>query len=719
MINYANNVYKDRTGIIWIGTGGYGILKYNPQTEKFHVVSQPSVIWMSATPDHNVIVQSKKLMLFKKQNTDDSYLPDTGFFQSIYKVALQKTPNVAVQNKEGICWISKSVLLELNTHTNTITEVPGNYTASFPLFVDAEDNLWFGNRAVFCNLDNRTGKIETYQYPVPKISMFPYNFLEAIHQDNKGVFWLGTINGLFRFDKKNKSWKQYLNIANDTTSLSVDIIFSVCADTRYPEKFLWIGTNGGGLNCFDKQTGKFIRFTEKDGLPNKVVYGILNDDDGNLWISTNKGLSRFTPAYSNSTTQNSPSVTGGTFKNFEEENGLQSNEFNRYAFARTKNGTLFFGGVNGFNYFNPKEINDNTVIPNVVITDFKISNQSVSFSKNNGGDKKSFCLTKPIFLTKSITLPYFNNMISFEFSTMDFTAPEKNLFKYKLEGFDKDWIQSGTNHFATYTNLDPGTYTFTVNGSNNDGVWNLIGSSVVLTIRPPWYMTWWFRITVIALVAFMVYAVYRYRLKQALKLLDIRNRIASDLHDEIGSTLSSVYIYSEVAQKTGADKLPEAHIYMKQISVDVANMIDSLGDIVWTVNAKNDRFENIINRMRASAVELFEARNYQLHLEMDEYLNTMKLGMEARKNFYLFYKEAINNVAKYADGKNVFIQLGFNKRCIFLSVKDDGKGFDPDAKKNGNGLSNMKKRATDLKGKFEIISANDKGTEVKLNFPYS
>ncbi|MEP7265561.1 MAG: triple tyrosine motif-containing protein, partial [Bacteroidota bacterium] len=460
-------------------------------------------------------------------------------------------------------------------------------------------------------------------------------------------------------------------------------------------------------------------FNEADGLPNQVVYGILTDKSGNLWISTNKGLSCFTPSYTKSDSVAYPVISGGTFKNFEEKDGLQSNEFNRYAFTKTDDDVLFFGGVNGINFFRPEEIKNSIYIPKVMITDFRLSNNSIRFHTPENPDNENL-LNKPVYLTEEITLPFSENMFSFEFAAMDFTAPENNRFRYKLENFDKDWINSDDHHAATYTNLDPGHYTFTVIGSNNDGIWNTKGASIALIILPPWYMTWWFRLALLVVVVGTIYILYRYRLNQALKLLHVRNSIASDLHDEIGSTLSSIYIYSEVAQKSTYGIAPEASSLMKNISTDVAGMIEALGDIVWTVNAKNDRFENIINRMRAAAVEIFEAQEYNLHIEMDDRLNTIKLGMEARRNFYLFYKEAINNVAKYAKGKNVWIKLKLDKRnSVSLYIKDDGAGFNINEKVDGNGLANMSKRAEELKGNFEIVSAPGFGTEINLEFNYS
>lgn len=705
MIRFSNTLYKDRSGTIWVGTRGYGILKYNPRTEKFHTENCGSIIWMNATPHNEIIIQAEKLFKFFEDTAEHAWKYDPDFFNDALKSFPHPTTDIAVQAGNGVYYINIGKITEYNPGTGKVKKID-KYNASFPFFLDDENNLWFGSSDAFCMRNNNTGEITEHKYPLSKISMFPYRFLESVYCDKNNIFWLGTVSGLFRFDLKNESWKHFVNIPGDSSSLSTDVIFSICEDPLRRDDCLWIGTNGGGLNCFYKQTGNFTHFMEKDGLPNNVVYGILSDQDKNLWLSTNKGISRFSP----------PKSQGekGIFKNFEEEDGLQSNEFNRNAFTKTKNGLLFFGGVNGFNYFDPKEISENAFIPNVIITDFKISNKSVKFSET-----KNQILNQPVFLTDKITLPYNDNMISFEFSAMDFTAPGKNTFQYTMEGFDKEWIQIGTNHSATYTNLDPGVYTFKVKGRAGNGSWNETVTSIVLNILPPYYLTWWFRLLVIIIISVIVYAGFRYRFKQALRLMEVRNRIANDLHDEIGSTLSGVYIYSEVAQKSAEEKLPETKLYLKQISVDVSNMIDALGDIVWTVNAKNDRFENIINRMRAAAVELFEARQIKLHLHLDEKLHTLKMGMEARKNFYLFYKEAINNVAKYSEAKNVFIDLNQNQQNISLKVRDDGKGFDSSVKTEGNGLINMKKRAAELNGTCEIISSPGSGTETRLIFPNS
>jgi len=484
-------------------------------------------------------------------------------------------------------------------------------------------------------------------------------------------------------------------------SISWDIIFSVCPDPNQPEDFLWIGTNGGGLNRFEYKTGTFKHYIEKDGLPSNVVYGIVSDPNGSLWLSTNKGLSEF---------DRGKKIT----RKFEQSDGLQGNEFNRYAYTGLNNGMICFGGVNGFNYFFPEGISYNHVIPQIQITDFKISNQSVPLSQQDG------ILDNPAYMTREIILQYRDNMISFEFAAMDFSSPSKNLYQYRLDGFDKKWIQAGTNYTATYTNLDPGRYLFKVLGSNNDEVWNNQGAYIHIVVLPPWYMTIWFRVFTALVVAGAIYVIYRYRMRQALKLHVVRDRIARDLHDEIGSTLQSISMYSVVAAKVVAEKAPEAKDMLTQIGESTSMMMEAMSDIVWTINTRNDRFDNMVNRMRAFAVELLEPRNCKVHFSTTANLASYNLNMEQRKNLFLIFKESINNAARHGECKNVWVDCSIRNNKLFMRISDDGKGF-PGHNRNGtfegtmgNGLINIRKRANELKGKLHIESEVGKGTTIAL-----
>ena len=645
------SAYVDQSGMTWIGSAGYGLLTLNYQAHHFHHTEKSSVFNLFERDDGRILINNggDELKVLD---------PETGIY------------------------VDTIPLKDLNPYYEKERQKIGWYVQGSTLY------------------NYIPGTIERKNYPLPvKLANGNFGSVVDIKQGVDGKVWLGTDNdGLLCFDPVSNKWAMFRNDPKDKSSLSFNSIFTLCFDPVEPAKYLWIGTNGGGLNRMDLSTGKCTRYSTKNGLPNDVVYGILPDNANNLWMSTNKGLSCFNPSKQ-------------SFKNYEEKDGLQSNEFNHNVYLRSKKGILFFGGVNGYNYFDPATITSNPVAPKVVITDLRIKNQTVNVNEPRSPLKNA------VYLEKKIVLPYRDNMITFEFAAMDFTAPDKNQYTFRLEGFDGDWINAGNNNTTTYTNLDPGTYTFKVKGSNKDGVWNEEGASIKVIIIPPWYMTWWFRTLVVLSIAGGVYAVYRYRLRQTLKLHAIRNSIARDLHDEIGSNLSNISIFSEVAQEqkgTAAETEP----ILKKINEYSRVSMTAMSDIVWMINARNDGFDNIISRMRSLAAELFEAKNYMLHLHFDEQLNHLSLNMEQRKNFYLIYKEAINNIAKYALCKNVWITLKKEHNTITLLVKDDGTGFDKGVKNKGNGLYNMEKRAETLKGKLAIESKPGEGTEIQLVFPY-
>lgn len=695
LVDASFNVFRDRSGAMWIGTVGYGLIKHLPKTAKFHFISHRSVSHITECFPNQVSIDGSEWY-------NEFFDFNLGSFVSLepsrIKIPLKLGPfadNSYLDYAGGhaIVLLGGLYVYDKNYAQYKLLRRISNQRC----VLSDETGIWIGCSDSLIHFDESTQQLTTWAYPVTPADL-PYTFCMMIIKDKQDNLWLATMQGLLHFNVKTQEWKQWKHIENDTSSLSTDILFSLCADPVEPGKYLWIGTEGGGVNRFNLETKRSKNYREKDGLPNSVIYGIVADDDGNLWMSTNKGLSRFNP------------VTG-TFLNYDEADGLQSNEFNRYGFGKSKSGWLYFGGINGFNYFKAKDINTDTIFSKVIFTDFKINNKSAAF----GGDAD--ILSKPVFLTDAVTLPYEYNMISIDFAATNMALPAKNFYQYRMDGFDENWIASGTAHTATYTNLDPGTYTFHVRASNYQDVWGSNESILLITVIPPWYMTWWFRTLLVLVVAGGLYALYRYRLYQALKLQSVRNRIASDLHDEIGSTLSSISIYSEVIDDRTKDSLPEVTPVIHRISESTGNMMDAMSDIVWAINPGNDRFENILSRMQAFAAEILEAKNCMLHLQVDGELHHIKLGMETRKNFYLIFKESVNNTAKYANAKNVWINMWLHNNQVHFTIKDDGQGFDLQQQKQGNGLNNIRKRATELQGHVDIISEKDKGSSVKLHFP--
>lgn len=552
-----------------------------------------------------------------------------------------------------------------------------------------------GYNQYFIRYDPAAGTFTTYQYPI-ELNVFPYDFLQCIYEDD-GFIWLGSVAGLFRLNTKTNYIKHYRYQQSDTASLSNNLVLSLCNDIQQPQAYLWVGTRGGGLNRLDKRTGTFTRYTIKDGLPNNVVYGILPDEKGNLWLSTNKGLSQF-------------NLKTKRFRNFDVSDGLQSNEFNRYAYCKTNEGLLVFGGMNGINYFDPDDM-EALEPPNVLLTDFRLFNRSVDFKKPGAP------ITKDISFTNTIVLRHKQNVITFQFAAIDYRNGGNARYRYRVLGFDEDWIYSGTKHEATYTNLDPATYRFVVEGSFDDVAWSRQPTALTLIIIPPWWRSWWFYGLAASITFSITYVLYRYRLAQLMKLERVRNRIARDLHDEVGSSISTIAIYSKIVREHLGSASFNNEPLLNKITDNANEIMEAMSDIVWNINTKNDAFGQIIIRMREHAHQLFEAKGYTLHLEFDEALNSMKLEMEKRRDFYLIYKEALNNIAKYANGKNVWVSLGTHNAQTHLTIRDDGQGFDIETiRKSSNGLTNIKFRTTTLQGNIKIISAPGEGTEIRLSF---
>lgn len=689
-------VCTDKNGISWFGTAGFGILKSDGMRQRFNAFT---------TTDNrealNYIADTYNLVI-------------TPEFKKKYNFAFgglctDKEGNIRIMTQQFANQKVTSFFC-INPVTGQIKSYPflsDRNIFRMSIFVDNKDEVWAftdegPDKKMLYHL-NKTNQItgDPFRFPI-KNDFNEYPFVSAWWQDAKGVLWCGTIQGLFSLDAAKQSWHQWKNIYGDSNSLNTDMVFSICADPQKPDKYLWIGTNGGGFCRFEFTTGKCIRYTEKDGLPNDVVYGILSDGTGNLWLSTNKGLSCFNPG-------------NKSFRNFNEDDGLPGDEFNRYQYMKMKNGELMFGGVNGYVLFNPTQILQKQPEVPIVFTGLSISNKPVDWKKD------SSILVAPIGYSQSIILHPGQSMFTISFASLEFRNNQKKFYKYRLDGFDKTWTQPSTKNEATYTNLNPGSYTFYVTGTNSDGVWNKKGISIQVIILPYWYQTYWFKGAVVLLVVAGLYLLYRFRLQQLLKMQTLRNRIASDLHDEIGSTLSSISLYGAAAKKMVAGNEAVTSILSK-INANTTEMMEAMSDIVWAINTRNDGFDNLANRMRNFAVQLAEAKNIELHFTENKNLPSMPLDMVQRKNMYLIFKEAVNNAIKYAGCKNLWVLFENQNHLLKMTVKDDGSGFSAtdsahsNKKSNlgGNGINNMKSRAAEIKGTLDIVSATGKGTEVIL-----
>ena len=508
-----SSLYFDRAGTLWVGTVGQGINLYNPNTQKFlHLRTEPDnlnslsydfvmgvyedsegILWVG-TIGGGVNAYDQKTGTFTHYKSD----PDDSGSISENRVW------TIMEDQTGVLWMGtlSGGLNKFNRETQAFTHYRANpdnpnslsHDLIWTIYRDRQGILWIGTFGG--GLDAFDPATETFTHYVSDSDnpeTISQNIVKAIFEDQSGTLWVGTDEGgLNKFDRETQTFTHYRADPDDPHSLSNDRIKAINQDRTGT---LWIGT-GSGLNRFNPTDETFTHYGEKDGLPNDVIYGILEEngssgEGGYLWLSTNRGLSRFDPQTE-------------TFKNYDVRDGLQANEFNAGAFYKSASGEIFFGGVHGVTAFYPEEIKDNPYRPPVVLTDFQIFNESVPVGEDSP-------LTKSISEAEEIVLSYEDRVFSFEFAALNYIIPEKNQYAYMMEGVDKEWVYSGDRRFVTYTNLDPGTFTFKVKGTNNDGIWNEEGVSIKIIVTPPFWETNWFRGTVLLAFIGLIAGFYRWR----------------------------------------------------------------------------------------------------------------------------------------------------------------------------------------------------------------
>jgi len=498
--NNINIIYEDSYGIIWIGSQA-GLNKFDKGKQYFkhhqYLASQPktinsNIVWsIFQNNNGNVWVGTDKgVNVFNNKTGNVKIItPDFSFTNkqknnNIYSIFKDKDGVIYLGTDGGVFYVEEDKMIHINGGGK-------NKSRTYAILQDDKNRFWFAtkNGLVLVEADKKTFHTYTTKQGLSN------GAIRTLFKDIQGNIWAGTDGeGLCRvIENENKiSFKIFRNNQDKLSTISNNTILSIYQDKN---NFFWIGTFGGGLNKFNPRTEKFNFYTEKDGLSNNVVYGILEGKNDNLWLSTNKGISSF-----NKKTE--------IFKRFDESDGLQSNEFNMGAYYKDESGKMYFGGVNGFNSFYPEDISINKIKAKPIITKFYLFNKPIKIGKKQP-------LKKHISKLDELVLEYEQNVISFEFAALHYSYPLKNEHQYMLENFDEDWVSVGNNRRANYTNLDPGEYIFKVKVANSDGVWSDEVAQIKVLVNPPFWRTIWFLILVyILLPIIMVYGVIRYRINQ-------------------------------------------------------------------------------------------------------------------------------------------------------------------------------------------------------------
>lgn len=751
--NSISSLFIDKTGILWIGTSGMGLNLYDPKSNRFSTLSREedinsritgfsvrsileedsTYVWMST----DVLYRWNRRTGEIKSYETDSNRPNDFGNTGAWSIIKSHDGKIWTATNEGVYSYDPSNEQVRQYKFNDADKSGLPQKEIYAVFEDHQKNIWVATESFFCRLINHDkGVFQNYRYQ----ESLPYSqrARPVVYQDKKEIFWLGTKDGLIRFDYHTKEFKTFKSDPNNPLSLNNNYIKSICADPIQPDKILWVGTSGGGLNCFNIEKESVTHFTESDGLPNNVVYGILPDRKGNLWLSTNKGLSKF-------------NLQNKKFRNYDVRDGLQSNEFNTGAHYVSKSGEMFFGGINGLNYFYPERVKDNQFKPELVFTDFKVHQRSVSYKTKQSILQKTISESEKIFLSHS------DNVITFEFAALDYSAPEKNHYAYKLKNFNEAWIQSGTSRTATYTNLPAGEYVFHVKGSNNDRIWNEEGISITIIVKPPWWGTWWAYILYGVLLLAILYLIRRYeltriRLKNQLKVekvetvtlrkLDkLKSRFFTNISHEFRTPLTLILGQVESVMSSDIEvkekgKLQVANRNARRL-LDLINQLLDISKIEagsMVIKAEQHNLVSYLKSLFYSFESLAELQKITLKFESE--LENIPVKFDPDKMEKVFYN-LVSNAFKFtpAEGE-IKVSLKIIESLVEIRVQDSGSGIPADRLSHifdrfyqadssntrehegtGIGLALTKELVELHKGNISVESKVNEGAAFVINLP--
>ena len=684
----------DKSGLIWCGTVGYGLRKYNVEKDKFNT----QLIGYST---YSIVPIS----------INDVFLGDVGYQwkrnknKIIQENAFANIPQVTqidnfIISKTGEYWLKSDNkgYFKYNPVNNKLTSYPNinNYKgmgSKQPMMEDSKNRIWFtglGGNITLLHTD--TEKLTNFNINTNAAKKLPdIAIVTALYEDTNGSYWLGTVDGfanvqLAKSPDADPQIKWYYTSSNPN-SLSYSHVSCFLDDPSNPN-YLWIGTKGGGLNRLDKSTGNYFHLTLKDGLPDNVVYGLLTDEAGNIWGSTNRGI--FCLIQSKNSNKES-----WTFRNFTKEDGLQDDEFNTNAYKNISKEILAFGGVNGLNIFSPKEILSKNFKPQVFITNILVGNLPVQ------PKDKTNILSKTIEQSTSITLNYLQDILTLEFSSLDFTAPLQNKYRYQLVGVDKEWVESGTRRSATYLHLPSGNYIFKVQGSNSQGIWSSTTSQLKIIVNPPWWQSWWAYLIYTVVLGFSIRAYFKFRVNKAklenqlhfeqkeakrIKELDaVKTHLYTNMTHEFRTPLTVILGMVQQIRRSATDHLETGLDMIERNGNSLLRLVNEMLDLSkleagkMELNLVQGDVINFIRYIVESFHSIAESQGKKMHyLASVDFVFTTYDAEKIRQ----IITNLLSNALKFTAPKgDIYISISLlneksNELCI--KVKDTGTGIPED-----------------------------------------
>jgi ligand-binding sensor domain-containing protein/two-component sensor histidine kinase len=667
----VNNIiyatYYDREGNIWFGTFGGGISTFLGNHFKNYTVEQglSNNVITSITEDNagNFWIATYGGGISRINNGEITNIRDADGLvdNKVYTVEAGNQNQLLIGTRWGF-----SIYDGNNFRNFDETDLPSRKIRTI-LKPENSSEIWLGTYGDgLLRYDN--GKFQQ----LTEEDGLADNTVMSLEETKDGAIWIATYGGVSKLEES--SFSNYSIPEGLPNNGVLDILKAESGQ-------LWFATFEGVARFND---GNFEAITLEDGLPDEVCYFIEQDDRDIFWIGTNKGIVRFDyPQYS------AERGTGEThaFKLITQDQGLVSNEMNVGASFKDSEGDLWFGSVKGITKFDPSVEKINVAPPKVHLDKVVVSGETIPMKQN-------------------IEIGSDNHNIVFEFIGLNFSAPEQVIYSYRLRNFGESWQQT-TQRSVRYSALMPGEYIFEVRARNNDAQWSTSTARINLTVLAPFWLQWWFiGLVVLAIIGIVAFIYHFYRVRKMVEIERMRVRIASDLHDDVGSALTEIALQSDFLQTMDVgDSLQES---LQQIGTQSRKIVSSLDDIVWSIDARNDTMGDLTDRMQdyVNSVLPNKEVNYHFHGDIQE-----KLKVSLKENLYLIFKEAINNIAKHSNAEKVDITLSTNGEGFLMSIKDNGHNSSPE-RKSGQGLRNMKMRAKRVGAAINF--KNSDGFEVKV-----
>ncbi len=685
------NVVTEQGGDIWLCTPN-GLFHHNPRRPMF----QWSPFFSKKSEPAAKQAGAITAPLPHRTNKDWAWLVCYGKGVALCDLKKQKTIqrylDIAAGTPPELTWnymifaLRSERLWLINAHgIMALNERDGTcrYVTNDPKFhwignaaTDPAGNLWLERHGQFYISDSMKNRVHPINLP------FTSQLTAGVRDicfDRQGNLWLMTNNELLRFTPSSQQFRlvpiDWSLVAAKGKRQATDLEVDSSGNA-------WVST-WAGVYRSDFDRGQFKLYDYRQGLASGYAEELAIDANQHIWVSSRFGLFRFDRDLERFVNIRLPGIETEATQSIEAAGDLM---------------WLTMEGARGLAFDPAQFISKSPANP--IITTLRLRGQAFSFDLDSVRQ----------FPTR---LDYSQNVLTFDFTALDFEQGDALHFEYQLEPFDRDWMSAGQRRSVTYTSLDGGAYTFRVRAVNDWGLRSEREAIFKLHVRPPFYRTWWFFALCTLALGGIFFTIFRYRELQRLEKEQIRQRIARDLHDDVGSTLSSISILSDTALSNVEEKQRLGHIGEKARSA-----LDSISDIVWAVNPQNDSMEKVTEHLTRFAVEMLEPAGIVVDVFMDKKATALKLPMEQRKEFYLIFKEAINNCAKHSKAKNARISLTCEEGNLKLKIADDGAGFDPEKQSGGNGLQNMRARAKALEGELEVHSILDQGSVVILSMPF-